>query len=154
TRKPGRSLICVRYMSSLPEMSSHRYPTSTSTGTDWPAMAPQPSTPPRVRRSFRSRPPRLIGSLLEKLRREIRPVHGGVTGRAVAIPRGPQVVERRRLRTESVGGARLRMAREAELIDSRPGEHLRIVRAVRLMAGQAVSGRAGHVIENEGATLL
>src|SRR5262249_34442105 len=71
-----------------------------------------------------------------------------------AVPRKRQVVERRRLGPERVGRAGARVAGKTELIDPRPGEHLRIVRSVRLMAGEAVPGRARPVIEDGGASLL
>src|SRR5215472_7672674 len=81
-------------------------------------------------------------------------MHGRVAGRAVAIPRQGQIVKRRRLRAERVCDAGARMAGETELIDARPGEHLGIRRAVRLMTGETVSGGAGDMIENEGAAFL
>src|SRR5262245_6184537 len=118
-------------MFSLPEMSSQRYPTSTSIGNDWPSMARAQATPATARKSASDRL-RVIRSLLQQLRREVRSMYGGMARRAVAVPRKRQVVERRRLGPERVGRAGARVAGKTELIDPRPGEHLRIVRSVRL----------------------
>src|SRR5262245_39251095 len=58
-------------------------------------------------------------------------------------------MEGRGLGAEGPRSSRLRMAREAELVDAGPEELVRVVRAVRLMAGEAVAARAGDVVEHE-----
>ena len=93
--------------------------------------------------------------LLQQLRRQVRPVHRDVAGRAVAVARQRQVVERRRLRAE-----RLRRRRSSSGRRGRAGRHvahwsmLRVVGAVRLVAGEAVAGRSRDVVEDEGPALL
>ncbi len=77
-----------------------------------------------------------------------------VAGRAVAVAGERQIVERGRLIPGRLRSAGLRVAGEAELVDARPDQLLRVGRAVRLVAGEAVAGRAGDVVEHERPALL
>src|SRR5262245_14077366 len=86
---------------------------------------------------------------LQKLRRQVGPVHRDVTVRAVAVTGLRQVMEGGRLGAKGPRPARLRVAGKAELVDARPEEHLRVVRAVGLVAGETGAARAGDVVEDE-----
>jgi hypothetical protein len=77
--------------------------------------------------------------LLQQLRRPVGAVDRHVAGRAVPPAREGDVVRRRGLRAE--GARRERgMTLEAEEVDPGPGEHLGVVGAVRLVAGEAPAG--------------
>src|ERR1700710_1785110 len=89
-----------------------------------------------------------IAFLLQQLRIAVGAVNGDVAGGAVLIARAAQVVERRRLRAEGCAADR-GVTFDAELRDGRSFESLRIRRAVWLMAGCALAGGDGAVLEDE-----
>src|SRR6202030_686576 len=95
-------------------------------------------------------------SLLEERRREVRAVNRDVARRAVAPAGQGEVVDRRRLGAEGVRRDP-GVAFEAQLLDPRANELLRIRGAVRFMAPEAIGGRIrgqpGRVLEDERPSL-
>ena len=80
-------------------------------------------------------------------------MHRHVTGRAVLIPRAPEIVERRRLRPEGLA-VKDAVTLETELSDPRPLERHRVGRTVRFVTAHAGTGDVAHVRIDEGPSLL
>src|SRR5512143_496186 len=152
-RIPSRSLIWLRYMSRLPLTSMKRYPSSRSSGIAWPDVpaGARNRVAPRRKAAIRSG---LIAPSLEEGGGKVRAVNCHVTGRAVPVAWQRDVVERGGLRSERRRGER-RVALEAQLVDVRAHQLLRIHGAVRLMARGAVpDDTRGGVREDERPALL